>query len=44
MNGQELKKLDAKEELEHVTVQIHNTEHNLQMLKAMEKKLLEMSR
>lgn len=39
-----LEKVNAKEELEKVRIQIHNTEHSLQMLKAMEKRLIEMSR
>ena len=47
MNGnqpQEPKKIVPKEELERIRIQIQNSEHNLQMLKVMEKKLEEMSR
>lgn len=42
--GLEKSKKDPKRELEVMRVQIHNAEHSLQMMKAMEKRLVEMSR
>lgn len=47
MNGnphKELELIDPKKELEQMRIQIKNNEHSLQMMKAMEKRLMEMCR